>query len=58
MLTPNNFCAAISQCLAPYATDNNVLKIRAYMKNHFSFLGIPTPPRRALNRKKRSTLNG
>lgn len=42
------FCHAVHNTLVPHANEANAPKMQAYMKHHFSFLGIPTPARRAL----------
>ena len=41
------FVRAIEQALAPLADKGKAVGASAYMRNQFSFLGIPTPQRRA-----------
>ncbi len=42
-----DFAHAITLALAPHANATRAATMRAYMREHFDFLGIPTPTRRA-----------
>ena len=45
-VNPKAFVDSISESLQPLADPARATPMRAYMKNHFNFLGIPTPQRR------------
>ncbi|WP_341317272.1 DNA alkylation repair protein [Paraburkholderia sp. IMGN_8] len=45
-MTPNAFGDEIKAALAPHADAQRALAMRAYMRNHFEFIGVPTPLRR------------
>ena len=40
----------VKSYMEPHRDEENALPMAAYMKNHFSFLGIKTPERRILFR--------
>lgn len=45
-MTPNVFGDEIEAALAPHVDAQRALAMRAYMRNHFEFIGVPTPLRR------------
>lgn len=45
-MTPDAFAEAIKAALAPHADAQRALAMRAYMRNQFEFIGVPTPLRR------------
>ncbi|MDE1004580.1 MAG: DNA alkylation repair protein [Paraburkholderia fungorum] len=45
-MTPRAFGKEIKAALAPHADAERALAMRAYMRDHFEFIGVPTPLRR------------
>jgi 3-methyladenine DNA glycosylase AlkD len=45
-MTPRAFGKEIKAALAPHADAQRALAMSAYMRNHFEFIGVPTPQRR------------
>lgn len=45
-MTPRAFAKEIKAALAPYADAQRAPAMRAYMRDQFEFLGVPTPQRR------------
>lgn len=45
-MTPDAFAREIKAALAPHADAERALAMRAYMRHHFEFIGVPTPLRR------------
>ena len=45
-MTPRAFGKEIKAALAPHADAQRALAMSAYMRNHFDFIGVPTPQRR------------
>ncbi|MFM0212564.1 DNA alkylation repair protein [Paraburkholderia sediminicola] len=45
-MTPRAFGKEIKAALAPHADAERALAMSAYMRNHFAFIGVPTPQRR------------
>jgi hypothetical protein len=42
-MTPRAFGKEIKAALAPHADAQRALAMSAYMRNHFEFIGVPTP---------------
>ncbi|MFM0044508.1 DNA alkylation repair protein [Paraburkholderia sediminicola] len=45
-MTPNAFRKEIKAALAPHAEAQRAVAMRAYMRDNFDFIGVPTPLRR------------
>jgi 3-methyladenine DNA glycosylase AlkD len=45
-MTPDAFGEEIKAALVPHADAQRALAMRAYMRDHFEFIGVPTPLRR------------
>jgi 3-methyladenine DNA glycosylase AlkD len=45
-MTPNAFAKEIKAALAPHRDPTRALAMRAYMRDQFEFIGVPTPQRR------------